>query len=200
MIKVGLTGGIASGKSLITAYLNKKKIPVHDSDLVVQEMYKKPKQFFVDFLINIGFKNILKGKKIKKKKIREEIFSNDIKKKKLEKYIHSVVKISREKFLHKNNNKKIVFLDIPLLFENKLESTCDFICSTLSPLKKRKKRAMNRKGMNKEILEKILKNQTTDKIRKKKSDFIINTSKTKLKTYLQVDIIIYDILKKNEKK
>ena len=91
---------------------------------------------------------------------------------------------------------EIVFLDIPLLFEKNLNKICDYVCSNISSKIIREKRAMKRPGMTKKIFLKILENQVNDSFRKKKSDFIINTSITKEKTCLQVDKIIYDILKK----
>ena len=58
--------------------------------------------------------------------------------------------------------------------------------------------ALQRKGMTKKIFKQILKNQTKDKTRRAKSNYIINTSDSKKKTYLQINNIIYDILKKNK--
>ena len=63
----------------------------------------------------------------------------------------------------------------------------------------REKRALQRKGMRKTIFQKIVKNQIKDKERIKKSNYLINTSKTKTNTCLQVDNIIYDIINKKEK-
>ena len=74
----------------------------------------------------------------------------------------------------------------------------DKICSTIAPLHLREKRALQRLGMKKNILKKIIKNQVKDKERKEKSDYLINTARTQTKTYLQVDNIIYDLL--NNKK
>ena len=196
MVAVGLTGGIASGKSFVIKYLKKKKIPTHDSDEVVMLIYKKPPKDFLDFLQDNGFKKSLIKKEINKKIIRNEIFENKNKKIKLEKYLHSKVKKSREIFLKKNKRKKIFFLDIPLLFENNLQNTCLYVCSTIAPLKVRKMRALKRPGMKKKILNAIIKAQVSDTIRREESNYIINTSKTKTNTYLQVDSIIEDVLKK----
>jgi dephospho-CoA kinase len=181
MIVIGLTGGIASGKTTITNLLKKKKFAVHDSDSVVKKIYSKPEPKFLSYLKKTNLKNSIKGNKIDKKTIREEIFTNIEKKKLLEKYLHAKVKKSRDIFLKKNRQKKtqIVFLDIPLLFENKLEKICNYTILFYAPLKIRKQRAIRRKGMQKKILVKIIKSQLSDKIKKKKADFIINTSASK---------------------
>ena len=66
MIVIGLTGGIASGKTTIVDFLKKKKIAIHDSDLFVQNTYSKPTIKFINYLKKIHLKNALKGKKINK--------------------------------------------------------------------------------------------------------------------------------------
>ena len=126
MIVVGLTGGIASGKTTIVKLLKKNKLAVHDSDSVVGEIYSKPKTKFLSHLKKINLGKSLKGKNIDKKIVREEIFNNTKKRKLLESYIHTEVKKDRNVFLkkHKQKKTKITFLDIPLLFENKLEKIC----------------------------------------------------------------------------
>ena len=194
MIVVGLTGGIASGKSFVIKYLQKLGFSVHESDQVVADLYASYNNKFVSFLLKNGFGKSLLKKKINKNIIREEIFNNKEKKTILEKYLHKEVKKKRNFFLKNNKKKNIVFLDIPLLFENKLENVCDVVCSTIAPVHIRQKRSLNRMGMKKKIFKQIIKNQVKDKERKKKSDYLINTSQTLTKTYLQVNKIIYDIL------
>ena len=196
MIVVGLTGGIASGKSFVVKYLKKQKIETHESDLVIKKLYLKPKKDFVSFLLNSGFQTAINNKKINKKIIRNIIINNNKKRNILENYLHKKVEEDRATFLKKNKRKKLVFLDIPLLFEKKLEFLCDYICSTITSNKIREERAIKRKGMNSKVFRKILKIQTTNKLRKLKSHYIINTSKTKKETYLQINNIIYDILQK----
>ena len=195
---MGLTGGIASGKSTTTKILKSKKIPVHDSDLVVSDIYEKPNKKFIDFLKGINLKESINKNKIDKKIIREIVFSNKAKKKQLEDRLHLEVKKSRERFLKKQKRTKanIVFLDIPLLFEKKLNHICDYVVLLTAPISIRKKRALKRKGMSVEILNKILKTQLVDGIKKKKANFIINTSGKKSLLSKKIIDIINEILEK----
>jgi len=199
MIVVGLTGGIATGKTTITNFLKRKNFAVHDSDAVVKIMYSKPPQAFIKHLKGIGLNKTIKGKKINKSTIREEIFGNQNKKKNLEKYIHKEVRKSRDKFLTKNKEKKtkIVILDIPLLFEAKLRNVCDYIILLYLPKKIKIRRALVRKGMKKDILLKIIENQLSDSYKKKRADFIINTSKTKNHCFKMILEAISNIMNKN---
>ncbi len=198
MIIVGLTGGIASGKTTIVKLLKKNKLAVHDSDLVVGGIYSKPKTKFLTHLKKINLGKSLKGKNIDKKIIREEIFNNTKKRKLLESYVHTEVKKARNIFIkkHKQKKTKIIFLDIPLLFENKLEKTCDSTILFYAPLKTRKKRAIRRRGMQKKILEKIIKSQLGDKVKKKKADFVVDTSINKSCCFNEVLKIIESIKNK----
>ncbi len=196
-IIVGLTGGIASGKTTISKFLKKKRYPVHDSDAVVKKIYSNPKPVFLKYLKSINLSDSIRGKKVSKNRIREEIFNNQIKKRKLEKFIHNEVRRSRERFIkkHKNPKKKVLILDIPLLFESKLSNTCDYIILLCTPKKTKILRAMARKGMKKNIILKILKNQLSDSYKKKKSDFVINTSKTKNHSFKVILGVISNIIK-----
>ena len=198
MIVVGLTGGIASGKTTVVKLLKQNKLAVHDSDLVVGNIYLKPKTKFITHLKKINLGKSLKGKNIDKKIIREEIFNNTKKRKLLESYIHTEVKKARNVFLkkHKQKKTKIVFLDIPLLFENKLEKICDSTILFYAPLKTRKKRAIRRGGMQKKTLEKIIKIQLSDKVKKKKADFLVDTSINKSQCFNEVLKIIKSIKNK----
>jgi len=180
-IIIGLTGGVASGKTTILNFLKKQNIPVHDSDAVVTSLYKNFSIELVCYLRSIGLAKAIKQKKIDKNVLRGEVLNNKSKLKKLEKFVHKKVKLSRNKFIKKNKllRKKIITLDIPLLFENKLENICDYIFLAYSPLKLRVFRALRRKNMSKNTLNKIIKLQMPDKLKITKSDFVINTATDK---------------------
>jgi dephospho-CoA kinase len=194
MLIIGLTGGIASGKSFVVKYLEKLKIPVHDSDRTIDLLYKEPSKIFLKYLKENNFRGAVIGEKINKSIIKEDIFNSAEKRKKLEFFLHKYVGKERMKFLRESKNKKIIFLDMPLLFEKNLQKECDFICSTIASLKTREKRALQRPGMSKRLFNLIVKTQAKNIERKSGSHFIINTQGDRSKTYLQVDNMIYYIL------
>ena len=200
MIIIGLTGGVASGKSEILNFIKKQKIPTHDSDKVVRNLYKNSSKQFVKFLKGIGLKKAIKAKKINKKVVRKEVLNNKTKLKKLEMFIHGKVKKSRDEFIetNKKNKKKLVVLDIPLLFENKLDKICNYILLSHSPTKLRIQRALRRKNTDLNIIKKLINLQISDKIKLKKSDFVINTSKEKSYSHKQTKEVIKKIKKINK--
>ena len=154
---------------------------VYESDVVVSEIYNNPKKQFLSFIKEKISQDATNHNKINKAEIANVIFSNNKIKKLLERRIHKEVQSSREAFIKKytKKKKKIIFADIPLLFENKLENSFDSVICIISSKKNRTKRVLKNKKFTKENLKKILKAQTTDKERKKRSQIIINNNKTK---------------------
>jgi len=194
---VGITGGIGSGKTTLSNHLKKLGYLVHESDVVVSEMYTKPKKQFLSFVKEKISKDAVKHNKINKTEITNVIFNNKAVKKLLETHIHKEVQNSREAFVKKNkiNKNKLIFADIPLLFENKLEKGFDLVICVISSEKNRTKRVLENKKFTKENLNKILKAQTTDKERKKRSQIIINNNKTKKDFIFSVEKALTKLVK-----
>ena len=194
---VGITGGIGSGKTTLSKHLKKIGLPVHESDKVVLNMYNKPSKPFIDFMKKTLSKEVILKGKINKKRIANIIFNNDKAKNRLEKYIHKEVRLFRENFIKKNlkTKKKIIFVDIPLLLENKLEKKFDLIVCIISTKKNRTKRVLKNRKFSKQILNKIFRAQTTDKERRARSHIIINNNKTKKDFIFNAEQALTRILK-----
>ena len=194
---VGITGGIGSGKTTFSNHLKKLGYVVHESDVVVSEIYNNPKKQFLSFIKEKISQDATNHNKINKAEIANVIFSNNKIKKLLERRIHKEVQISREVFIKKytKKKKKIIFADIPLLFENKLEKNFDLVICIISSKKNRTKRVLKNKKFTKENLNKIFKAQTTDKERKKRSQIIINNNKTKKDFIFGVEKVLTRLIK-----
>ena len=194
---VGITGGIGSGKTTFSNHLKKLGYVVHESDAVVSEIYNNPKKQFLSFIKEKISQDATNHNKINKAEIANVIFSNNKIKKLLERRIHKEVQISREVFIKKytKKKKKIIFADIPLLFENKLEKNFDLVICIISSKKNRTKRVLKNKKFTKENLNKIFKAQTTDKERKKRSQIIINNNKTKKDFIFGVEKVLTRLIK-----
>ena len=194
---VGITGGIGSGKTTLSNHLKKLGYLVHESDVVVSEMYTKPKKQFLSFIKEKISKDVVSHNKINKTEIANVIFHNKAIKKLLETHIHKEVQNSRDAFIkkNKNNKNKLIFADIPLLFENKLEKGFVLVICIISSEKNRIKRVLESKKFTKENLNKILKAQTTDKERKKRSQIIIHNNKTKKDFIFSVEKVLKGLIK-----
>ena len=148
-------------------------------------IYKNPNKNFKP-LKKIGLGTSIKNKRINKQQISEIIFSNKLIKLKLEKHIFKIVRRKRFDFVKKEKRRKtnIIFLDIPLLFENKLEKQFDIVVSIISKKETRFKRVNKKKKISRIKFNNIIKAQTSDIVRKKNSDILIYNNST-MKEYLR---------------
>ena len=194
---VAITGGIGSGKTTISKYLKKNNFAVHESDSTVSQIYKKPNKLFLSFLKKNVSKEVVTRNKIDKQKIAEIIFSDKKIKQKLENYIHKEVKKSRDSFVKKNikNKKNLIFVDIPLLFENKLEKNFDKVLCVIAKKKIRRERVLRNKKFTKKTLKKIFKFQVSDKERKARSNIIIYNNDTKKDFIFSLEKALIKLLK-----
>lgn len=179
MIIIGLTGKIGSGKTTTTKVLKQLGYKVFESDecsgiLIntekvinkIKKEFKKSKDIF------------FKQSQINKELFGDYLFSNKSELYKLEKILHPLIKKREKKFIVECSLKKeeIVFLDIPLLFENFNFLRCDYIIYTLINKNIQKQRVLKRKGMNESKFYNILCKQSFDSLKMEKYiDLKINT-------------------------
>ena len=181
---IAITGGIGSGKSTLCSKLKEKGFKIHSSDEQVAKIYKNPEKKFVTYLRTIGFSKSISKKNIDKKIISKIIFENKQIRKKLELYIFKIVRKKRSDFIKQEKQKKtkLIFIDIPLLFENNLEKQFNKVISIIASKRVRLKRLKKTRNMTENQFKNITRSQTSDVIRKKKSDYVIYNNST-LKDY-----------------
>ena len=181
---IAITGGIGSGKSTFCVKLKEKGFKIHSSDEQVAKIYKNPDKKFVTYLRTIGLSKSISKKNIDKKIISKIIFENKQIRKKLELYIFKIVRKKRSDFIKQEKEKKtrLIFIDIPLLFENNLEKQFHKVISIISSRQIRLKRLKKTRKITETQFKNIIRSQTSDVIRKKKSDYVIYNNST-LKDY-----------------
>ena len=181
---IAITGGIGSGKSTFCSKLKQKGFKIHSSDEQVAKIYKNPEKKFVTYLRNIGLSKSISKNNIDKKIISKIIFENKQIRKKLELYIFKIVRKKRSDFIKQEKQKKtrLIFIDIPLLFENNLEKKFHKIISIIASKKVRLKRLKKTRKMTETQFKNIIKSQTSDVMRRNKSDYVIYNNST-LKDY-----------------
>ena len=181
---IAITGGIGSGKSTLCSKLKDKGFKIHSSDEQVAKIYKNPDKKFVTYLRTIGLSKSISKKNIDKKIISKIIFENKQIRKKLELYIFKIVRKKRSDFIKEEKQKKakLIFIDIPLLFENNLEKQFNKVISIIASKRVRLKRLKKTRKMTENQFKNITRSQTSDVIRKKKSDYVIYNNST-LKDY-----------------
>jgi len=177
---IAITGGIGSGKSTLCSKLKEKSFKIHSSDEQVANIYKNPNKKFITYLNTIGLSKAIKKKNIDKKIISKIIFENKQIKKKLELYIFKIVRKKRSDFIRREKQKKtkLIFIDIPLLFENNLEKKFNKVISIITSKQVRLKRLKKTRKITEKQFINIIRSQTSDIIRKKKSDYVIYNNST----------------------
>ena len=181
---IAITGGIGSGKSTFCSKLKEKGFKIHSSDEQVAKIYKNPEKKFITYLRTIGLSKSISKKNIDKKIISKIVFENKQIRKKLELYIFKIVRKKRSDFIKQEKQKKtkLIFIDIPLLFENNLEKQFNKVISIIASKRVRLKRLKKTRKMTENQFKNITRSQTSDVIRKKKSDYVIYNNST-LKDY-----------------
>lgn len=126
MLKVAITGNIASGKSVVEELLKEKGFKVLDCDIIAHELLIQEE---VAKKIIKTFKNfdIIEENKISRRKLAQVVFEDKTERKKLENIIHPLIKEEIGRFFRSNKDEKIAFVSIPLLFEAKFENLFDKI-------------------------------------------------------------------------
>ena len=179
--RIGLTGGIASGKSTITNYIRKhKNIPILDADNLSRELIKPNTYGYKKILDYFGNKIIdnknNKKQEINRKLLRNIIFKNSKSKEWLEKLLHPLIKEKMiEECLHYKNNKTIVLV-IPLLFEANFEDICTEIWLVKCPSELQRKRLVSRDEISEKEAYKIINFQLSFEEKRKFSDIILDNS------------------------
>jgi len=177
---IAITGGIGSGKSTFCSKLKERGFKIHSSDEQVAKIYKNPEKKFVTYLRTIGLSKSILKKSIDKRIISKIIFENKQIRKKLELYIFKIVRKKRSDFIKQEKQKKtrLIFIDIPLLFENNLEKQFHKVISIIASKQVRLKRLKKTRKMTENQFKNITRSQTSDVIRKKKSDYVIYNNST----------------------
>ncbi len=162
---VGVTGPIASGKSTVSSYLERKGYLKIDADLIVSELYQN-KAFTNSIARRFGMKSF------SRKELLAIVSENEEKRKELNDIVHPAVFDEIESRISKNKDKKIV-LDVPLLFGSPLEEKCDLIITVLSDEKLQEQRIVQRGKDPKASL--ALNKKWPRALAKKKSGIVLTT-------------------------
>jgi len=175
MIILGLTGSIGMGKTTAANQLRKMGVPVHDADDVVHKLTGKGGKAVP--LVGDAFPGVVFGGTVDRGRLGARVFSDDRALHRLEAILHPLVHDEERAFLRRcrNQRKKVVALDIPLLFEVKGEDRVDAIAVVSCPKFLQEQRVMKRRGMTHGKLKAIRQRQLPDSEKRRHAHFVIPT-------------------------
>jgi len=172
---IGLTGGIASGKSTVSKYLAEKGFKVYDADKIAKDISEK-KSVQEEIILTFGNKILDENGNIDRKKLKEVVFENKEKLKQLNAIIHPKVIDFYKKLKEKKNTDEIIVFDVPLLFESGIDKFCDKILVVISDYEIQLNRIVERDKIDRELASKIIKSQLSNEERIKKADVVIENN------------------------
>jgi len=190
MIRIGILGDIGSGKSYVA---NNFGYPVFNADHEVTKLYKKDKKIFKKLKKKLP--KYISSFPINKNEITKAILGNKVNLKKIIAVVHLEIGKKLKFFLKKNENKKVVILDIPLLLENKINNKKDILVFVEAKKVAIKKKLKKRVNFNPELYNRFKKIQFSTVYKKSKSNFIIKNDFNKRTVIKGIKSILSEIFK-----
>ncbi|MGV6825484.1 MAG: dephospho-CoA kinase [bacterium] len=172
MLRVGLTGGIGSGKSTVAEYFRKLGIEVIDADNITHSLSQPGTVVFDDIVSHFGQQVVLEDGTLDRDWLRKHVFADTAEKAALEKIIHPAVRSSMEIKLTAVKSPYCVLV-VPLLIETGFTDMADRVLIVMASESIRTKRVMQRSGLSEDQIHKIMSTQATDADRLDTADDVI---------------------------
>ena len=170
---IGITGGIASGKSSFSNFISSNDEQVICADKIIKKIYALPET--VEFIKRLHPNVVKSSNNIDFKKLRSLVFSDESLKNTLENYLHPKIK---NVFINEITPKrKRIFYDVPLLFEKNMQSHFDYIILITTTKSEQQKRIFQRDKSPPELITKILASQMEQKEKENKSNYIVKNDR-----------------------
>jgi dephospho-CoA kinase len=174
MIILGLTGSIGMGKSTTAKLFAEAGIPVYDADATVHMLYEGE----AVPVIEAAFPGTTADGKIDRARLSARVVHDPAAIKQLEQIVHPMLGASRQKFLQEaeQSGAPVAVVDVPLLFETGGEKRVDAVVVVTTTPEIQRQRVLARDNMTGEMLDAILARQLPDAEKRKRADFVVDTS------------------------
>jgi dephospho-CoA kinase len=171
---IGLTGSIGMGKSTTMQLFAEQGVPVYDADAAVHAVYAGEAVPVVE----AAFPGTTADGKVDRQKLSARVLGNPDALKKLEQIVHPMLGAHRQQFLTgaEKSGAPVAVLDVPLLFETGGEKRVDAVVVVSAPAEMQRARVLARENMTQEKLDAILARQTPDAEKRRRADFVVDTS------------------------
>jgi dephospho-CoA kinase len=174
MFVIGLTGSLGMGKSTAARFFAEQGVPVHDADAVVHRLYAGE----AAPVIEAAFPGATTGGKVDRNRLAALVVDDPAALKRLEAIVHPLVQAAERALLAdaEARGEKIAVLDIPLLFETGADQRVDAVIVVSAPAALQQSRVLRRPGMTMDKLDAILSRQMPDAEKRRRADFVVDTS------------------------
>src|SRR5204862_5377784 len=190
---LGLTGSIGMGKSTTAKLFAEAGVPVYDADAAVHQLYEGE----AAPAIEAAFPGTTANGKVDRQKLSAHVVHDPAAIKQLEQIVHPMLGASRQKFFDdaERSGAPVVVVDVPLLFETGGEKRVDAVVVVTTSPENQRERIMARGTMTQEALDSILARQMPDAEKRKRADFVVDTSHGLDPVRAQIKDILAEVVK-----
>ncbi len=174
MLILGLTGSIGMGKSTTAKLFAEAGVPVYDADATVHKLYEGE----AAPAIEAAFPGTTSDDKVDRAKLSARVVHDPAAMRQLEQIVHQMLGASRQKFFADAEaaGAPVVVVDVPLLFETGGEKRVDAVVVVTTSAELQRERVLERGTMDQDKINSILARQTPDAEKRKRADFVVDTS------------------------
>lgn len=174
MIVLGLTGSIGMGKSTTAKLFMEAGVPVYDADATVHKIYEGE----AAPLIEAAFPGTTANGKVDRQKLSARVVHDAAAMKQLEGIVHPLLRSHHQKFLDdaERSGAPVAVVDVPLLYETGGEKRVDAVVVVTTSPEAQRARILARDNMDEAKLDAILARQLPDAEKRKRADFVVDTS------------------------
>ncbi len=191
---IGLTGGLGTGKSTVAKLLREQGYVVLDADQLARQVIARETPGLKSVIQRFGKDFLLENGELNREKMSQEVFLNSTSLQDLENIIHPLVKVEilRQKEMERSKGSKLVFYDVPLLFEKNI-SDFDAVIVVACSEENQKARIQKRNNWSEKEINNRLKNQWPLAQKIQKADYVIYNNGTLEDLNLEVVKIVADL-------
>lgn len=191
---IGLTGSIASGKSTVSNMLKEYGLPIVDADIVARLVVEPGRETLKEIVKTFGEEILTEKGELDRPKLGSIVFNDEEKRKQLNSIIHPAIRqeMLRQRDEHIENGAKVVIMDIPLLFESKLQHFVDKILVVTVSEEVQLKRLMERNNFSEEEAKARIGSQLPLSLKEQGADAVIYNNGTIEETKRQLENILRD--------
>jgi len=191
MLVLGLTGSIGMGKSTTARFFAEEGVPVLDADAVVHELYDGE----AVAAIEKAFPGTSRDGRIDREELSRRVVGKPEALKQLEAIVHPLVRAAQARFLAdaERSGAPVAVLDVPLLFESGGDRRVDAVVVVSAPADVQRARTLDRAGMTAEKFEALLRKQMPDDEKRRRADFVVDTSQSFDSARAQVRAILESV-------
>jgi dephospho-CoA kinase len=174
MIILGLTGSIGMGKSTTAKLFAEAGVPVYDADATVHMIYQGEAAPAVE----AAFPGTTAGGKVDRSRLSAQVVGDPAAMRRLEQIVHPMLRAYHQKFLHdsEQSGAPVAVVDVPLLFETGGEKRVDAVVVVTTTPEIQRQRVLARDNMTSDMLDAILARQLPDAEKRRRADFVVDTS------------------------